>query len=435
MKTASTYLLSVTVLLVHLACSEERRGSAGGTWVAEHDTIGDTVIVRTISGSVGFAEYTLQRELSIGVLDGPEEYVIGNVSMLAVGPEGDIYAYDAQVPVLRKYDRDGRFITTIGREGGGPGEYGRVRGLLVVPDGTVKLWDARGPRLISFSPEGEYLGGRRVESYGFFGSRSLFADTLGNYYVRMRFVEATEDGERTVGRGLLKLGPNGEVVDTLLEPDARYEPPRLEGRFRTGNITYVSRRTIPFMPEPSWTFSPHGHFVAGEGDRYAVSLLRTDGPVLRIERQVDPVPVDATEKAAWRESITSSMRRGNPRWRWDGPDIPDTKPAFRELKVGLDGRIWVWLYQKAEKQEVEAPGDGPANPRQVWPEPTVFDVFEPDGRYVGAVRVPGETTIHVMKGDHVWGVTRDSLDVQYIERFRLVGVGSGESGVGSGEFD
>ena len=248
MKTASTSLLSVTVLLVHLACSEEPRGSAGGTWVAEHDTIGDTVIVRTISGSVGFAEYTLQRELSIGVLDGPEEYVIGNVSMLAVGPEGDIYAYDAQVPVLRKYDRDGRFITTIGREGGGPGEYGRVRGLLVVPDGTVKLWDARGPRLISFSPEGEYLGGRRVESYGFFGSRSLFADTLGNYYVRMRFVEATEDGERTVGRGLLKLGPNGEVVDTLLEPDLRYEPPHLERRLMRGSTTFLFRARSPSCP-------------------------------------------------------------------------------------------------------------------------------------------------------------------------------------------
>ena len=37
------------------------------------------------------------------------------------------------------------------------------------------------------------------------------------------------------------------------------------------------------------------------------------------------------------------------------------------------------------------------------------------------VYVPRETTISVMRGDYVWGVTRDSLDVQYIERFRLTG--------------
>ncbi len=34
MKTASTYLLSVTVILVHLACGKDPRGSADGTWVA-----------------------------------------------------------------------------------------------------------------------------------------------------------------------------------------------------------------------------------------------------------------------------------------------------------------------------------------------------------------------------------------------------------------
>jgi hypothetical protein len=85
----------------------------------------------------------------------------------------------------------------------------------------------------------------------------------------------------------------------------------------------------------------------------------------------------------------------------------------------MDGRIWVNLYQPAERRE---PVDSEElRPQEEWPEPTVYDVFEPDGRYLGAVRVPRETTIHVMRGDYVWGVTRDSLDVQYIERFKLVG--------------
>ena len=401
-----------------LGCGDAVRDSSGGAWIAQHDTIGDTVIVRTISGSVGLGEYVLEREVTIGVLEGPEEYIIGNVRMLAVGPQGDIYAYDSQVPALRKYDRDGRFLVTVGREGGGPGEYRSATGLVVMPDGTVKLWDPEGPRLSSFSPEGEYLDGRRVESYGFYGYRSLFADTLGNFYVQLHIVEATDDAQRTVGRGLLKLGPDGEVVDSLLEPDLGYEPPQLEGMFRTADITNLFAEPIPFMPGPSWTFSPHGHFVAGVGGSYAVSLLRTDGRALRIERQLTPVPVDRDEKAAWRESVYNRMRRGNPGWRWDGPDIPNSKPAFHGLRVGMDGRIWVQLYQKAERRE---PVDSEEpNPREEWPEPTVYDMFEPDGRYLGALHVPRETTIHVMRGDYAWGITRDSLDVQYIERFRLV---------------
>jgi hypothetical protein len=264
--------------------------------------------------------------------------------------------------------------------------------------------------LVSFSSDGEYLGGQRVEASGL-GSQSLFADTLGSFYVQMRFVEANEDGGRTVGRGLLKLAPTGEVLDSLLEPDWRYEPPRLEQSLRTGNTRAILIMPVPFMPQPVWTFSRHGYIVAGIGDRYAVSLLRTDGPVLLIERKIDPVPVDPDEKAAWREYL---VRRGNP-----GVDIPDTKPAYRQLLVDMDGRIWVNLYQKAERRE-RVDSEEP-NPRRDWPQPTVYDVFEPDGRYVGAVRIPRETQVHVMQGDYVWGVTRDSLDVQYIERFKLVG--------------
>jgi hypothetical protein len=418
MKIALPFAASLCVWLTILGCADAVRESGGGNWIAEQDTIGDTVVVRTISGSVGLGKYVLERELTIGVLEGPEEYVLGNVSMLAVGPEGDIYAYDAQVPVLRKYDHEGRFITTIGREGGGPGEYQRATGLRVTPDGTVKLWDPRGPRLSSFSPEGEFLGGVRVESRGLSVSQSLFVDTLGNAYVFTSVSPPTPGPPGTAPGGLIWLGPDGEVRDTLFEPDLGYEVPLVQETVRRGTSVLIGTWRVPFTPPAYWTFSPHGYYVAGIGGRYAVSLFRVDEMVLRIERDIAPVPVHPEEAVAWREAIVASVRQVSTGWRWNGPDISDTKPAFRELEVGLDGRIWVRLHQQAERQE---PVDSEEpDPERVWPEPTVYDMFEPDGRYLGAVSVPRETTIHVMRGDYVWGITRDSLDVQYIERFRLV---------------
>ncbi len=73
MKPVSHIGATLLAVAMVVACGETPRSSRGGTWVAEHDTIGDTVIVRTISGSVGPSEYVLERELTIGVLDGPEE--------------------------------------------------------------------------------------------------------------------------------------------------------------------------------------------------------------------------------------------------------------------------------------------------------------------------------------------------------------------------
>jgi putative ABC transport system permease protein len=41
-------------------------------------------------------------ELTIGVLDGAEEYVFGDIVEVAAGPDGSIYVFDRQVPALRK---------------------------------------------------------------------------------------------------------------------------------------------------------------------------------------------------------------------------------------------------------------------------------------------------------------------------------------------
>jgi hypothetical protein len=58
-----------------------------------------------------------------------------------------------------------------------------------------------------------------------------------------------------------------------------------------------------------------------------------------------------------------------------------------------------------------------------YAEVSAFDVFDPDGRYLGHVRVPESFRIDpepVVRGDHVWAVTRDELDVATVVRFRLV---------------
>ena len=52
-----------------------------------------------------------------------------------------------------------------------------------------------------------------------------------------------------------------------------------------------------------------------------------------------------------------------------------------------------------------------------------YDVFEPDGTYLGAVNAPAgfRASINpVFDGDHVWAVTRDDLDVQRVVRYRIV---------------
>lgn len=378
----------------------------------QRDTVGDTVVVRTLAGQVWDGHRTLQPELRIGAFEGRDVYMLGDVRGLAVSSDGEIYLYDHQVPALRKYGPDGEFMATFGREGGGPGEYKQSDGgLAVLPDGRVLLRDPGNARISVFSGTGEYLDGWPLRG-GYFTSRPLYVDTTGQAYTQIW--GAGEDGDRYTA--LQPVGPDGSVRDSLLVPEWDFEEAGIS--FSSERMSF--RNQVPFTPRDHWSFSPHGYFVGGVSDRYAVDLFHPDGTVLRIRQDREAVPVDPAEKEARRRSVVQSFRRMAPDWSWNGPPIPDAKPAFRDLAVGTDGRIWVRLHQPGYLAEEADPDDPEAVDE--WEEPVVWDVYEPDGTFLGQVHAPGALSTSptpVFGTDHVWAVTTDELDVEYLTRFRI----------------
>jgi hypothetical protein len=80
-------ILPAHVLLLLTACSSGGHGGATGGWEAAYDTIGDTLVVRTLSGSIWRDTAELVPEVSIGMFDGPEEYIFGQIVSLAMGQD------------------------------------------------------------------------------------------------------------------------------------------------------------------------------------------------------------------------------------------------------------------------------------------------------------------------------------------------------------
>ncbi|MGD2217833.1 MAG: 6-bladed beta-propeller, partial [Gemmatimonadales bacterium] len=210
----SAALFSVAVLGGG-ACSSER-GPDVGTWVAEFDTIGDTVVVRTISGSFWGEPMEMVEDLSIGVLDGPEELMFGSIQRIAVDDEGGIYAFDSHVPVLRYFDAGGNYVLTLGREGGGPGEYGDFTGGIVVRhDGRVVLADFRNARLTLYDPDGGLAEHWPLQG-GFFPRHPLVVDTADHTYVPI--LDETMPANQPMKVGYLHLDAEGDTVETMEIP-------------------------------------------------------------------------------------------------------------------------------------------------------------------------------------------------------------------------
>ncbi len=384
------------------------------------DTVGDTVVARTLGGSVWNDTVLLEPEMVLGVFEGPDEYMLGRVRSLAVSESGEIYLVDSQIPALRKYSADGTHLATFGREGGGPGEYKRPDGgLAVLSDGRVVLRDPGNNRFSIFAPDGEFLESWRIPG-GFNTGRKLYRDGHDNVYTLVLLERGLAPWDWTYG--LARYQPDGTHTDTVLAPTWDYKRPELTGQ-RDGSS---SSSGVPFTAEDAWTFSPLGYAVGGVATDYRVDLYRPDG-VLRIEKAWDPVRVLADEKDEQERQVRGQFERNFPGWRWNGPAIPNTKPPFSGLHVGEDGRIWVRLSQLGQPEmsveEAREEEQRTNRPQIRYREPVAFDVFEPDGRYLGHVRAPQGFSMSpepVFRGDFVWAVSRDDLDVPTVVRYRMV---------------
>ena len=383
----------------------------------EIDTIGDTTIVRTLSGSVWAAEAALVPEVSIGEMDGPEEHLFGEIGSLAVDGKGNVHVFDRQAQRVRVFDADGTYIATLGREGEGPGEFGRAEAIAVIPEGRLLVRDPGNMRVQVFdaasgeTEEWEYNSGNTYRP-----GAPLYTDVAGRTFLLTR----GPSGDDIV----IVLGPDGTHLDTLPEPTTDYRPVVVEAASENSSITSA----VPFTPRFFWAVHSSGHFLTGLSSDYRIELAQDHG-VLRIERAYDPVPVSEAERDYRRESTVRMIRWSVPDWTWDGPRIPDHKPVFKELLAGRNGRIWVRLATEGQRIENEDHDpDSRFSEPVTWREATRYDVFEPDGTYLGVVAppdgfVPSPDPVFVR--DHVWAVTRDELGVERVVRYRIV-VGDGE---------
>lgn len=408
MRPSPSTMLAIATALCLFACGPD--ASPEGPSV-EVESIGDTTVVRTLSGGVWGAEAGLVPEVSIGELDGPEEYLFGRIGSLAVDGDRNVYVFDTQANHVRVFDPAGAYLATFGREGEGPGEFARAETIAVLPDGRLVVRDPGNMRVQVFDPAS---GGTEEWPYNsgntYRPGHGLPTDTRGRTYL----LTSNQSGEDIV----IVLGPDGTQLDTLPAPTTDYD--RVFVKAETENSSIMA--PVPFTPRFFWAVHRSGRFLTGLSAGYRIDLARDDG-VLRIERSYDPVPVSVGERDYARESLVRRIRFTVPDWKWDGPGIPDRKPVFNQLLSGRDGRIWVRLATLGRRVENE--NHDPENPLSepvTWEESTRYDVFEPDGTYLGVVVPPDGFAAFpdpVFDGDHVWAVTTDELGVQRVVRYRI----------------
>lgn len=399
---AATGLAILGAALVTAACGDGGPSSTGVQ--AVRDTLaGGAVRVRYGPLPPGGAT-VLETELAIGVLDGPEEYTLGDVRSVDALADGTILVLDSQGPVIRAYDPDGTFSHVVARSGEGPGEILRANGMVVRGDTAVWVHDHGQWKMVGLRPDGSGEVARvdlPVLSYGYTWSGQV--DEAGRVWKFATHGRETAPGERPTGLQEAEFRAYGKfIAPGAASPDSLFLY-RAESRTFIQAMGETRRRYwgIPFDHRPVAAVDPAGHTWIGDPVAYRLVRLDLSGDtMLVVEADVDPLPVTAEDRDLWRSERLERM----PDDARTLDDLLELAPATRSVIAGLTfddrGRVWV-------ERTVPA-GERP-----------LYDVFTPDGSLEARYRLGFDKAEYLplwIRGDRAYAVVTDSLDVPRVVR-------------------
>lgn len=376
-----------------------------GTPAVVVDTLASGVVrVRNRDGGLWAAGGAWKpRELArIGETEGASPYVLTAVSDVEMGPDGRVYVLENRAKELRVFALDGTHLATIGRPGRGPGEFTDPEGLAWGPDGELWVVDVGSQRYTLVSPAGDLVATypRPVDSRNGFWGGAIAPD--GSLYEPGPMVRQ-EGATRHLFIRYEITGRGPVARDTVELPAAVASSERIS--VADNDTTFPA----PFAPRLSWASARDAGLWFGTGERYRLWHRTLAGDTLRI------VELDRPRRRVTRRDLELARRRirrfadGAPE-QVDLARIPDRRAAYGAVLV--DDLGWLWVAQSLPL----FPG------REPEPNPTTFDIFDPDGVYHGALTLdvaaqPGP----VISGNRVVGVAYDGHGVPSVVVYWLAG--------------
>jgi hypothetical protein len=347
------------------ACSKS--DSVAG-WKAKVETIDGVRTVRNPERPrYGDFAFELAEDLAIGN-EKDDAYFFPGGATVNIDDKGAFYVCDFDNRRVQVYDRNGKFVRTLGRVGQGPGEYALPSSVSLDESGNILISDARS--LVAFNGDGLFL--KKIPLKAFL--TTMMPGPRGT------IIGTTQPNSRAEGgpkNELLQLGPDGDRLRTLAEfPVYGVSKDGILRHWYTGGIRYCRRSA--------------DSLYYGFSLEYRVHVVDGDGRALLVfSKPENAMPITSEEADATRE-------KGNFIWSGRGDarkadlGMPDHRPFFSNFLSDDVGRLYVIRFKTILERDTPA--------RDI-------DVFSKDGLYL--YRLAWPFIPQVIKGGFLYEVRQD----------------------------
>jgi hypothetical protein len=307
--------------------------------------------------------------------------------------EGRIYVLDGGNHRIQVFDADGEYLHSLGKEGGGPGEFRSIAGFsqmrLVVASDRVIVYDGMLSKIATWDMDGNHLGDVSTSGTRFI---DLLAGLPGGSIVAVvRVNEEREGVEDASSRTVGAFSTRGQI-------ERAYVNLPYPGNFQIGRVGLA-----PLTGSPLFAATPDGVF-ATTGDEYQVLAFDADGSprwALRVAHERAPFT------DAHRDDILAMLRSN-----------------FADLDVSGTGAQWPQRVGSISHLFVDGHGHlyvtGFVVPFVPAPENLEVDAFSPEGDRLFVGSMPNLRWTDA-RGDFVYGLrTNEATGEQEPVRYRLI---------------
>ena len=366
----------------------------------------------------------LVEEIRVSDKDLPESALFQNPRGVAVDGSGNVYVSDFQANHIKVFGPDGKFRTTIGRAGQGPGDLSGPSNIEISGERIV-VWEAMNRRFSILDLKGGLIKAAKPIHGGWGDLMAIRALPDGRLaaFIEKGFPEQAQiqlSGEREYAVVLLSadLEPTGTVYEQKVLNRRWTRHPETQGLIQI---------VFPYHPRVEAAIASGGTAAIGWNGKYEIGLYdlgKGAGKerVATLVRPYTPIKLEERDKQAhfsqYRMVVYMDGKKTivpkPPDYIVKGTDFPEALPPYRGMIFDGRGRLWVQVYTEGR-------------------ELNVFDIFEMSGskgEFLGRVTVEGDgATIDGnftsgfekrFAGDFLWKIEKDADGYAALVRYKVI---------------
>ena len=268
---------------------------------------------------------TLKLELSSPLIIGSEiddHYFFTSLREIKVDKKGRIYALDNKTARIQVYDINGKYISTIGGKGQGPGEFFVPYNFSLDEKGNIYVSDTMARKITVFSEDWIY---KESISLNEIAHGKLSVDKEGN--ILFNSVAFETDGNMYIN--FIKLDPKENIKKQIVS--TLFLKPIIDGR----------RRTIyehPYQQNIYFSLLSNGNIALVKSLEASIYYFSYEGEILsKVLKEEKPERITKQEK----EKVFSESFERMRKELHDKVYFPEYRPVYSNLLVDDENRIYL----------------------------------------------------------------------------------------------